>query len=125
MLVFLLYLYYNGSRSGAKWHEVDKQCLNGWPFVMLIGEYQHNIDAKGRIIVPSKLRESLGNEFVITKGIDNCLFIYPIERWNCLIEKLKSLPVTDSDVRRFARFFTSGAVLRSAAVREGYLFLPI
>ena len=62
---------------------------------MLIGEYQHNIDAKGRVIVPSKLRESLGNEFVITKGIDNCLFIYPIERWNCLIEKLISVTIQD------------------------------
>ena len=90
---------------------------------MLIGEYQHNIDAQGRIIVPSKLRESLGNEFVITKGIDNCLFIDPIERWNCLIEKLKSLPGTDSDVRRFARFFTSGAVLCSAD-SQGRVLIP-
>ena len=76
---------------------------------MLIGEYPHSIDAKGRIIVPSKLRESLGDKFVMTKGLDNCLFVYPIQRWESIVEKLKALPWTNSDVRRFARFFTSSA----------------
>ena len=102
---------------------MDKQCSDGGDFVMLIGEYQHSIDAKGRIIVPSKLRESLGNEFILTKGMDNCLFVYPVERWNSIIEKLKSLPVADSDVRRFARFFTSGAVLCSVD-SQGRILIP-
>ena len=76
---------------------------------MFMGEYNHTVDAKGRLIVPSKFREQLGDEFVVTKGLDNCLFVYPMERWEALVEKLKSLPWTNNDVRRFARFFTSSA----------------
>lgn len=76
---------------------------------MFIGEYQHGLDPKNRIIVPAKLREGLGNTFVITKGLDGCLYAYPLNEWNILEEKLKTLPLTNKDARAFVRFFFSGA----------------
>ncbi|MFC5541345.1 MAG: division/cell wall cluster transcriptional repressor MraZ [Bacilli bacterium] len=76
---------------------------------MFMGEYQHTVDAKGRLIIPSKFREALGNSFVITRGLDNCLFGYPMNEWRKLEEKLKDLPMTKKDARAFARFFFSGA----------------
>jgi MraZ protein len=76
---------------------------------MLIGEYQHAVDVKNRMIVPSKLREDLGNKFVITKGLDGCLYIYPLSEWKKLEEKLKTLPLTNKDARAFVRFFFAGA----------------
>ncbi|WP_409292113.1 division/cell wall cluster transcriptional repressor MraZ [Peribacillus sp. SCS-26] len=76
---------------------------------MFMGEYHHTIDNKGRIIVPAKFRESLGEEFVITRGLDQCLFGYPLEEWKQLEEKLKALPLTKKDARAFTRFFFSGA----------------
>ncbi|WP_058307915.1 division/cell wall cluster transcriptional repressor MraZ [Gracilibacillus massiliensis] len=77
---------------------------------MFMGEYQHNIDTKGRIIVPSKFRDGLGEQFVITRGLDQCLFAYPMNEWHQLEEKLKKLPLTKKDARAFTRFFFSGAV---------------
>lgn len=76
---------------------------------MLMGEFHHNIDAKGRLIIPSKFREELGQEFIITRGLDNCLFIYPTSEWNNIVKKLKTLPFTKKDARSFVRFFLSGA----------------
>lgn len=76
---------------------------------MFIGEYQHTLDNKGRIIIPSKLREQLGETFVMTKGLDNCLFVYPKSEWAILEEKLKTLPLTNKDARAFIRFFFAGA----------------
>ena len=90
---------------------------------MFIGEYQHNIDSKGRVIVPSKLREDLGDRFVVTRGLDSCLFIYPLDRWEAIVEKLKTLPLTDGDVRRFARFFTSGAA-QCECDTQGRILIP-
>ncbi|MGN8645112.1 division/cell wall cluster transcriptional repressor MraZ [Gracilibacillus sp. HCP3S3_G5_1] len=77
---------------------------------MFMGEYQHNIDTKGRIIVPSKFRDDLGEQFVVTRGLDQCLFAYPMSEWRQLEEKLKKLPLTKKDARAFTRFFFSGAV---------------
>ncbi|SFM00151.1 MraZ protein [Gracilibacillus orientalis] len=77
---------------------------------MFMGEYQHNIDTKGRIIVPSKFRDGLGDQFVVTRGLDQCLFAYPMSEWHLLEEKLKKLPLTKKDARAFTRFFFSGAV---------------
>ena len=74
-----------------------------------MGEYQHTIDDKNRLIIPSKFREGLGDKFVMTKGLDNCLFVYPLEEWEKLEQKLKALPFTKSDARAFVRFFFSGA----------------
>jgi MraZ protein len=76
---------------------------------MFIGEYNHGLDAKNRMIIPSKLREELGNKFILTKGLDGCLYAYPINEWKILEEKLKSLPLTNKDARAFVRFFFSGA----------------
>jgi MraZ protein len=76
---------------------------------MFMGEYQHSIDDKGRIIIPVKFRELLGTSFVVTRGLDHCLFVYPIEEWTLLEQKLKSLPLMKSEARAFTRFFFSGA----------------
>lgn len=77
---------------------------------MFIGEYKHSIDNKNRVIIPSKYREGLGELFMLTKGIDNCLSIYPYSEWAIFEQKLKSLPMTNKNARRFTRFFLSGAV---------------
>ncbi|MDD2207826.1 MAG: division/cell wall cluster transcriptional repressor MraZ [Bacilli bacterium] len=76
---------------------------------MLMGEYHHNIDDKGRLIIPSKFRYELGEKFIITRGLDKCLFIYSSEDWNKIVERLKKLPFTNKDARNFTRFFLSGA----------------
>ena len=76
---------------------------------MFIGEYHHTIDEKGRIIIPVKFREELGNNFIITRGIENCLFVYSKENWAQITNKLNSLPFTKKDARTFNRFFMSGA----------------
>ncbi|MGG5312196.1 protein MraZ [Enterococcus sp. DIV2381] len=76
---------------------------------MLMGEYRHNIDAKGRLIVPSKLREELGEQFVLTRGLDGCLFGYPMSEWNELESKLNDMPLAKKDARTFVRFFYSAA----------------
>lgn len=76
---------------------------------MLMGEFHHTIDEKGRIIIPSKFREELGNNFIITRGLEECLFIYSMENWNKITSKLNSLPFTKRDARSFTRFFLSGA----------------
>ncbi len=76
---------------------------------MFMGEFQHNIDAKGRLIVPSKLREQLGEKFVVTRGMDGCLFGYPMTQWNELEEKLNEMPLSKKDARAFVRFFYSAA----------------
>ncbi len=90
---------------------------------MFIGEYQHTLDTKGRIIVPSKFREELGEEFVITKGLDNCLFVYPQDEWKILEDKLKTLPLTNRDARAFVRFFFSGAC-ESVLDKQGRVLIP-
>ena len=77
---------------------------------MFIGEYRHSLDVKGRIIVPAKFRDGLGDKFVLTKGLDGCLFAYSKEEWANFEEKIKSLPLTNKDARAFVRFFFAGAV---------------
>ncbi len=78
---------------------------------MFIGEYHHNIDDKGRLIIPSKFRSELGEQFIITRGLDKCIFIYSVNEWNNIINKLKSLSFTKKDARNFMRFFLSGATV--------------
>ena len=75
---------------------------------MFMGEYSHSIDAKGRLIVPAKFREQLGGEFVITKGLDGCLFAYSNEEWKTIEEKFRQMPPT-RESRKFFRFFVAGA----------------
>ncbi|SHH38180.1 division/cell wall cluster transcriptional repressor MraZ [Clostridium grantii] len=76
---------------------------------MFIGEYSHFLDAKNRMILPSKFRDELNGEGVITKGLDGCLYLFPFSEWKILQEKLKKLPLTSKDARAFVRFFFSGA----------------
>ncbi|WP_283587934.1 division/cell wall cluster transcriptional repressor MraZ [Limosilactobacillus viscerum] len=76
---------------------------------MLMGEYKHVIDSKGRLIIPAKFRGQLGETFVITRGLDGCLFGYPQNEWQTLEEKLKTLPLTKRDARAFVRFLYSAA----------------
>jgi MraZ protein len=90
---------------------------------MFIGEHQHSIDNKGRLIIPSKFREDLGDEFIMTKGLDNCLFVYPKEEWKIVEEKLKSLPLTNRDARAFIRFFFSGAT-ECVLDKQGRVLIP-
>ena len=90
---------------------------------MFMGEFQHTIDGKGRLIVPAKFRETLGDKFVATKGLDNCLFVYPLGEWQALEQKLKSLPFTRADARAFVRFFFSGAT-ECEIDKQGRILLP-
>lgn len=90
---------------------------------MFIGEYQHTLDNKGRIIIPSKFREGLGYEFVMTKGLDDCLFVYPKDEWKILEDKLKALPLTNRDARAFIRFFFSGAT-ECILDKQGRVVIP-
>lgn len=76
---------------------------------MFMGEYHHTIDDKGRLIIPSKFREELGETFIITRGIEKCLFVYSSSSWEKITNKLESLPFTKKDARQFVRFFLSGA----------------
>lgn len=82
-----------------------------WGIFMFMGEYHHSIDDKGRLIIPAKFRTELGDKFIITRGIENCLFVYPEERWEQIVHKLESLPFTKKDARNFTRFFLSGATV--------------
>lgn len=90
---------------------------------MFMGEYEHNIDTKGRIIIPAKLRYNLGETFIITRGLDECLFVYPLDEWKVLEEKLKKLPLTRKDARAFTRFFFSGAT-ECSLDKQGRVNIP-
>lgn len=90
---------------------------------MFIGEYQNSIDTKGRVIIPSKFREEIGGKFILTKGLDHCLYIYPMEEWSKFQEKLVSLPVTNKDARAFVRYFFSSAV-ECEVDKQGRLTIP-
>ena len=87
------------AQSGEKWGDN-----------MLSGEYRHSVDSKGRIIIPSRIREEIGEKIVITRGLDGCLFGYSEKTWDNIMQKLSSLPYTKSDVRKYTRFMTSGAI---------------
>ena len=76
---------------------------------MLMGEFHHNLDDKNRLIIPSKFRYELGSKFIVTRGIEKCLFVYSVDEWNKIIEKLNTLPFTNKDARTFMRMFLSGA----------------
>ena len=90
---------------------------------MFMGEYSHTIDTKGRLIIPSKFREELGDEFVLTKGLDGCLSIYPMEQWKIFEKKLEALPLTNKNARKFSRFFVAGATTCELD-RQGRILVP-
>lgn len=90
---------------------------------MLLGEYRHNVDTKGRVSVPSRFRADLGQSFVVTKGLDNCLFVYSKEGWETFENKLKELPLTNTDARTFMRFFFAGAT-ECEVDKQGRINIP-
>ncbi|HBE77615.1 MAG TPA: cell division/cell wall cluster transcriptional repressor MraZ [Firmicutes bacterium] len=90
---------------------------------MLLGEYQHSLDEKGRLIIPAKFREDLGENFVITRGLDNCLFAYPLSQWKTIEEKVKELPTSQAETRAFVRMFFSGAV-EAELDKQGRIVIP-
>ncbi|MBO4616687.1 MraZ protein [Lachnospiraceae bacterium YSD2013] len=90
---------------------------------MFKGEYNHTIDEKGRLIIPAKFREELGNEFVVTRGLDGCLFGYNNSEWQVFEDKLRALPLTNKDARQFQRFMLAGAA--SVEIdKQGRILLP-
>ena len=97
--------------------------MDGRCRLMFMGEYNHTVDAKGRLIVPSKFREQLGDEFVVTKGLDGCLFVYENTEWKALEEKLHALPLTNANARKFSRFFLAGATTCEVD-KQGRILLP-
>lgn len=119
--------------SGRQWHKVVDKLITLWITTgrlqlagecrMFMGEYNHTIDAKGRMIVPSKFRELLGNEFVVTKGLDGCLFVYPNEEWHNIEEKFRTVPLTTKDARKFSRFFFAGAAACEVD-KQGRILIP-
>ena len=90
---------------------------------MFLGEFRHSLDLEGRIIILAKFRESLGAEFVMTKGLDSCLFLFPMAEWKILEEKLRALPFTNKDARAFVRFFTAGAS-EATLDKQGRALIP-
>ncbi len=90
---------------------------------MFTGQYNHTIDPKGRLILPAKFREILGEEFVVTKGLDGCLFVYPKDEWAKIEEKFREVPLTTKDARKFSRFFFSGAA-PCELDKQGRVLLP-
>ncbi len=90
---------------------------------MFIGEYEHSVDAKGRVIMPAKLREDIGEKFILTKGLDGCLFAYSQKEWLNFEEKLKTLPLTNKNARDFVRFFLSGAI-ECEIDKQGRFLIP-
>ena len=90
---------------------------------MFYGEYQHTLDPKNRVIIPSKLREGLGDKFILTRGFDNCLFAYSLEEWRNFEGKMKTLPMTDRDARAFMRFFFASAS-ECEVDKQGRILIP-
>jgi MraZ protein len=105
--------------SGEKWGDIPADEVTA----VFMGEYQHALDSKGRLFVPAKLREDLGERFIITRGLDQCLFVYPLNEWSNLEQKLKNLPLSKSDARAFVRFFFAGAT-ECELDKQGRILLP-
>ena len=111
--------------SGLLWENV----VNRWRICstvvikMFMGEYNHTVDAKGRLIVPSKFREQLGEDFVVTRGLDGCLSVYANDEWTALEEKLHALPYTNPAARKLTRFLVAGAATCEVD-KQGRILLP-
>lgn len=90
---------------------------------MFMGEYQHSVDAKGRLIIPSKYREQLGDKMVVTKGLDTCLYLYPMEQWDKIVAKLSELNLLKASDRQFKRMFIAGAS-ECEFDKQGRILLP-
>ncbi len=90
---------------------------------MFMGEYNHSIDPKGRLIMPAKFREELGPKFIITKGLDGCLFVYTMSDWDKIVKQLQDKPNTSREARRFSRFLIGGAT-ECETDRQGRIHIP-
>lgn len=90
---------------------------------MFSSEFTHSVDAKGRLIVPAKLREQLGDSFVVTKGLDRCLYAYPMKEWEHIEEQFQAVPMIKKEAREFARFFFAGAAVCEVD-KQGRILLP-
>lgn len=97
--------------------------VEGSEIYLLIGEYEHSIDAKGRLIMPAKLRNDMGEKFIVTKGLDGCLFAFSQNEWLNFETKLKTLPLSDRNARNFVRFFLSGAT-ECEIDKQGRFLIP-
>ena len=104
--------------SGRKWKATENEVRP-----LLIGEYEHSIDTKGRLIMPSKLKEDIGEKFVVTKGLDGCLFVYSEKEWKTFEDKLRSFPLTNKDARALVRFFLAGA-MECEIDKQGRFLIP-
>lgn len=107
-------------RCGIKWIVVVR---SGKSNIMFIGEYQHNLDDKGRLAIPVKFRKELQKGAVVTRGLDNCLFLYTNTEWEKLAQKLSSLPISQSNSRAFARLMLAGA-MDVLLDKQGRIVLP-
>ncbi|MCL1790636.1 MAG: division/cell wall cluster transcriptional repressor MraZ [Peptococcaceae bacterium] len=90
---------------------------------MFMGEFLHTVDDKGRIIIPAKFRDELGERFVMTKGLDKCLFVFPESEWLSVLEKLKTLPISQPKAREFVRFLSAGAA-ECEIDKQGRVLMP-
>ena len=90
----------------------------------MLGQYDHTIDAKGRIIIPAKFREQIGDDFIITKGLDHQLFVYAPDEWNLFEAKLRALPISNPQARKLSRFFLVGAS-DVTVDKQGRITLPM
>ena len=122
--VYVPFLIIFKLKKGVKWGIVDiNHIINMEDYQMLMGKYQNSIDAKSRMIVPSKYREELGLKCILTRGIDKCLYIYPMSEWEVFMEKLQKLPTSDANARSFIRHFYANAV-ECEIDRQGRVTLP-
>src|SRR5690606_32752698 len=103
-------------RSGGKWRQRGDASL-------FMGEYQHSLDEKSRLIIPARFRDDLGEKFVLTRGLDRSLFLYPLQEWKAIEEKMKTLSTTQADARAFVRLFFSGAV-ECEPDKQGRISIP-
>ena len=106
--------------SGAQWRTTDVGQGAG---IMFLGEYQHNLDPKGRVVLPAKFRERLAGGCVITKGQERCLYVFPLDRWETEVERVNTLPRTDARARKLARSFFAGADLQTPD-KQGRVQVP-
>lgn len=109
------------SSGGRKWQKVDESGRKVGAFFK--GEYSHSLDAKGRLIIPTKFRDLLGDNFVVTKGFDGCLFVFAQNEWEKFEEKLQSLPMDKPEARMLSRFFLAGAT-DAELDKQGRILIP-
>ena len=100
-----------------------EDCGEKWGIAMFMGEYHHSVDEKGRLIIPAKYREILGNHSVMTRGIEHCIYVYPEEAFTHIVNQLETLPFTKKDARGFTRFFMSGATAAELD-KQGRVLIP-